>query len=57
MAATDVENGSEVNVTTEDNPFTPQGMDNGPWLIWFSTSVIGTQATPATLFNPFFVCV
>ena len=30
MAATDVENGSEVNVTTEDNPFTPQGMDNGP---------------------------
>ena len=28
MAATDAENGSEVNITTEDNPFTPQGMDD-----------------------------
>ena len=30
MAATDAGNGSEVNVTTEDNPFTPQGMNVGP---------------------------
>ena len=26
MAATDTVNSSEINITTEDNPFTPEGM-------------------------------
>lgn len=30
MAATDTINSAEINITTEDNPFTPQGMNVGP---------------------------
>ena len=30
MAATDTVNGSEINITTEDNPFTPEGMNVRP---------------------------